>query len=130
MSQLSRQEVYDRLIDATRTGVFPGYANGGCVYRDGEKRCAVGLFLRPEEPDPRNFNTFCCLPFPLRERLMYDTGLTETELGTLQQTHDLNAEITTLNRSAFPALFIAAINDLPIFANVVKVDPFPVVESK
>lgn len=45
------QKLFDTLIEASEAGSFPSYNSGDarCCYRHGDKACAMGIFIPPEQ---------------------------------------------------------------------------------
>jgi hypothetical protein len=117
---MTKQEVYDKLVQATFDEILPGIVRTEddllCRYKDGEKRCAIGLFVQEDGPQPNEGTGWINQSKEFKTWFLNYTGLLPIDAQMLQDTHDNAAR----QDKDFKKVFIQRINCLRCFQDVNK----------
>jgi hypothetical protein len=122
--RMSLQELYNLEVEKALDGTMPAISAGffKCFYDDGMgHRCAIGVGIPPEKDVKRIFDGVHDLPLDLLEN--FPAELDRYALSELQCCHDTCAQYARGNQEIFIQKFLNAINQLPFFSFVEKVDP-------
>jgi hypothetical protein len=131
------QQLYDELVNRTRSGLLPcavvddQSGRTKCLYRfDGtpecQQRCVAGIFMRDDEYSPefdRKQQGVLFLNRDYPDAFEQPEWLSDKQLSELQNAHDIAADSFLKQDLDFGPNFVERLNDMSVFAEVDMVGP-------
>ncbi len=112
---MTKQEYYDLLVKSATDGTFPSInQNGCCVYRLGNKKCAVGLLISDDKYNEVLMEGKDITHQEVQEVVDLPEGLSFLDLKQIQDCHDDQAFNPKWNSGSF----IIFLNKLDCFQDV------------